>query len=162
MDAWLDRQRGWRLALIVWGLLCPFAFTVGDGLWVLFVPDSRVPWFTLPDVLGYSVVVALGLAAGAVFARRVGRRRDARSPALSGSTGRDRQRFRWTVIGVLLIWTVLTLNVFVGQATDWHAHRIVGLVSSLLILPGLVCLLVGRSGARRSGPAPDQAPTSGP
>jgi len=158
VEAWLDRQHGWRLALIVWGLLCPFAVAVGDGLWVLFVQGSRMPWFTLPDVIAYSVVVSLALAAVAIFARRALRRRGALFLALYERTERDREKLRWTMIGVLLIWTALTLDVFAEQ-TGWYAHRIVGLVSSLLILPGLVCLLVGKFRARRSGPVPGQATT---
>jgi hypothetical protein len=103
--------------------------------------------------------VSLALAAVAIFARRALRRRGALSLALYERTGRDREKLRWTTIGVLLTWTAVTVIVFAGQQTGWHAHRIVGLVSLLLILPGLVCLLVGKPGRRRSGPAPDQATT---
>jgi hypothetical protein len=63
----MDRQPGWRLAIIVWGLLCPAAIDAGAGLWGLFVPGSRVPWFTLPETAAYSMIAAMPIAALTAF-----------------------------------------------------------------------------------------------
>jgi hypothetical protein len=88
----MDRQPGWRLAIIVWGLLCPAAIDTGAGLWVLFVQGSRVPWFTLPETAAYSMIAAMPMA---VLTARSVRRRGKIIPR----AGQGREGLAWITIG---------------------------------------------------------------
>jgi hypothetical protein len=148
----MDRQPGWRLALIVWGALCPAAIDTGAGLWVLFVQGSRVPWLTLPATAAYSMIAAMPIAA---LVARSARRRGKIIPR----TGQGRAGLAWITIGYLLLVTVPALNLSLDQQRYWpHIHRAVGAVTLLLLLSGFACLAVGgKFGSRRSGAAPDQA-----
>jgi hypothetical protein len=148
----MDRQPGWRLAIIVWGLLCPAAIDTGAGLWVLFVQGSRVPWFTLPETAAYSMIAAMPMA---VLTARSVRRRGKIIPR----AGQGREGLAWITIGYLLIMTVPALNLYLDQQRYFpHIHRVVGAVTVLLVLSGLACWAAGgKLGSRHSGAAPNQA-----
>ena len=148
----MDRQPGWRLALIVWALLCPAALDLGAGLWVLFVQGSRVPWLTLPATAAYCMIAAMPIAA---LIARSARRRGKIVPR----AGQDRAGLAWLTIGYLLFVTVPALNLSLDQQRYWpHIHRVVGAVTLLLLLSAVACLAAGgKFESRRSGAAPDQA-----
>jgi hypothetical protein len=155
----MDRQRGWRLALIVWGSLCPFAISAGIGLWGLFLQGSGASWPTLPDVVAYSVIAAMPLAAVAVIGHRARRPRGALIPA----NRQDRKRLRWTAIGMLMILATSTLNLYAEQLRNWpHIHRVVGAISLLASLSACASLAIGRFGSARSGAEPGQASDTRP
>jgi hypothetical protein len=148
----MDRQPGWRLGLIVWGLLCPAAMEIGAGLWVVFIQGSRVPWLTLPETVGYAMIAAMPIA---VLIARSARRRGKIIPR----AGRGRAGLAWITIGYLLYLTVPALNLSLDQQPYWpHIHRVVGAVTLLLLLSAVAWLAAGgKFGWRRSGAAPDQA-----
>jgi hypothetical protein len=76
LEAWLHRQAGWRLAVLVWLQVCPLTILMGVSAWSFFAPGS--PGLSLTAAL-LSLIVAVPFAWLFIAARR---RRPERRPVL--------------------------------------------------------------------------------
>ena len=137
MHSWLNRSRGWRLALVIWLVLCCPALLVGQALWGLFWQGTQGLGF--PLVALCCVLAMLPVAAIIAAVRRGRYEGDELVPRPS-----------WRVIAAVLLFVANDeLNSFTDQRHDWpQIHRFVG-AASVILVPTCFGLLVSAWFRRR-------------
>jgi hypothetical protein len=126
LDSWLNRQIGWRQAVLMWVHLCPPAAMIGFGLWGLLGPGSPEPGLTFVKVGAVSVLAAVPVAVILVSARHVRVARIGGKPA-----------FLWRASAALLLWSgALILNLAAEQLEGWSRFHHVIAVATLLLMIG--------------------------
>jgi len=115
---------------------------VGFGPWDLFGPGAPEAGAALLRVGAYSVLAAIPLTAVVVSIRHVQANRNGGRPA-----------FSWRAIaGMLLFFGAVMLNISTDQLAGWsHIHRVMALVSLLLVVGGFAFLVAAKSRYRRLG-----------
>jgi hypothetical protein len=130
LESWLNRQHGWRLAVLLWALFLPYAATTVLGAWNLFSDSGRVLLES-----GIASLVASALGAGLAAAARDRQVKERAKPMI----------FSWAGVALYLIFTAFALSSAAQQIDGpGYFHRIVAAVMLLLIASGGALLLVAR------------------
>lgn len=142
VDSWLNRQRGWRRAVLMWAQMWPASAILWCGSWELFRPGARVPGAAFPAIVVYSLAGAVPLVALVGLARRVLARPGRHvPPALS-----------WRLAaGAALLAAGMVIDAEQSPGHQWPG------VSEVLLGAGIVLILVGLYfRPRRAEQVPDQ------
>jgi hypothetical protein len=121
LDSWLNRQHGWRLALLLWIILLPAAAIIALGAWSWFgagTSDSRLVLLES----GTCSLAAMALIAGLATA----------------SPNRRTKPLSWrAIVGVILVSSGAVLGSATDQLAGWpHLHRAIAGVMLALTASG--------------------------
>jgi hypothetical protein len=140
LDSWLNSQVGWRRAVLIWLQMSIPLIGCGCSLWALITPGVPGLGLEFLAAVAWSALAA-ALATGIVLAVEHSR----------PTRHRDRPALAWWFSAATLCMTAQALlGELTNQQPYWpHIHRVVDIVSMVLILAAVTFCIEGARRYRR-------------